>query len=180
MSKPSYVIAVVEDNHHRMLVYRYLRKRGILGHQIRIERSPSGRGSAENWVRSQFVIETNVYRARHGQTALIVMIDADTGTVQNRWTQLDQALRAKRKQPVGDAEHIARLVPKRNVETWILCLNGQAVDEETDYKNRNGWSDLIAEAAETLFQWTRSGAEPPEYCIDSLRRGIRELGRLRF
>ena len=33
-----------------------------------------------------------------------------------------------------DVEHeqIARLVPKRNVETWILCLNGQAADEDTD------------------------------------------------
>jgi len=27
---------------------------------------------------------------------------------------------------------------KRNVETWILCLNVHVVDEETDYKANGG------------------------------------------
>jgi hypothetical protein len=47
-------------------------------------------------------------------------------------------------------EQIAQLVPKPNIETWILCLNGQAVDEDTDYKRRrDDWTELIHEAAET-------------------------------
>jgi len=55
-------------------------------------------------------------------------------------------------------EQIARLVPKRNIETWILCLNGQAVDEDTDYKRRrDDWTELIPEAAETLSKWTHQG-----------------------
>jgi len=108
------------------------------------------------------------------------MVDADVGTVQDRLTQLDQALMNTGKAPVGAAERIARLVPRRNVETWILCLNGDAVDEETDYKTRNAWSRLIAKAAETLSQWTPPRGEPSELCVDSLRMGIRELGRLGF
>jgi hypothetical protein len=178
MRKPSLVIAVLEDDHHKMFVYRYLVKCGIREHEIRIERSPSGRGSAENWVRNKFVKETKVYRSRHAQTALIVMIDADTGTVQNRFAQLDQALREKGKEPVGDAEGIARLVPKRNVETWILCLNGHAVNEQTDYKNRDGWARLIIIAAETLAQWRRANEAAPESCVESLRIGVGELRRL--
>ena len=80
-----------------------------------------------------------MYRSRHAKTALIVMIDADTHTVQDRWRQLDQALEDGGKQRV-DAEHeqIARLVPKRNIETWILCLNGHAVDQDADYKKTTG------------------------------------------
>jgi hypothetical protein len=35
-------------------------------------------------------------------------------------------------------EQIARLVPKPNIETWILCLNGQAVDEDTDLQKEEG------------------------------------------
>jgi hypothetical protein len=83
------------------------------------------------------------------------------------------------KEVVKDSEQIARLVPKRNIETWILCLNQQPVDEETDYtKTRNDWNELIPPAAKTLVQWTRSQAELPSHCVDSLRSGVRELKRL--
>jgi hypothetical protein len=81
---------------------------------------------------------------------------------------------------VGAAEQIARLVPKRNIETWILCLNGQEVNEETDYKEaRDDWSELTPRAAEMLFQYTRPNAQAPS-CIDFLQRGVTELKRLRF
>jgi hypothetical protein len=72
------------------------------------------------------------------------------------------------------------LVPKRNIETWILCLNEHAVDEETDYtETRSNWNELIAQGAETLCQWTRSTTEPPNHCVNSLRTGVRELRRLK-
>jgi hypothetical protein len=107
------------------------------------------------------------------------MIDADTRTVQDRLNQLDQALTDSGTQTVVETERIARLIPKRNVETWILCLNEQSVDEETDYKRTgNNWNELIRTASETLCQWTRSQAEPPNYCVGSLRTGVRELKRL--
>jgi hypothetical protein len=182
VSKPSIVIVVVEDDRHEMLVRRYLKKRGLVEREIRIRRSPSGEGSAENWVRKTFAIEVSSYRGRHAQTALIVVVDADTVTVQHRLKQLDQALRDSGKETVDPGrERIARLVPKRNVETWILCLNGHEVDEERNCKKEHyDWNDLIPLGAETLFQWTRSKAEPPDHCIDSLRNGVKELKRLEF
>lgn len=180
MSKRCLVVAVVEDEYHRMLVYRYLVKSGMW--PIRIVLSPAGQGSAEAWVRKTFAKEVSAYRSRHAQTRLIVVIDADTGTVQDRLRQLDQALRENGKEPVDAmTEQIARLAPKRNIETWVLCLNGHAVDEETNYKRtRDDWNELIPPAAETLFQWTRSKAEPPDNCIESLRNGVQELKRLTF
>jgi hypothetical protein len=180
MSKPSLVIVLLEDDHHEMLIYRYLINCGLKRYAIRIHRSPSGQGSAESWVLKRFVEETNVYRSRQARTALIVMVDADTRTVQDRLNQLDQALTDSGKQTVVETEQIARLIPKRNVETWILCLNEQAVDEETDYKRTdNNWNELIPTASETLCQWTRSQAEPPNHYVSSLRTGVRELKRLR-
>ena len=79
--------------------------------------------------------------------------------------------------------HLALLTvedePKRNIETWILCLTKQTVDEKTDYKNtRNDWNELIPPAAATLFQWTRQESELPNHCIDSSRTGVKELNRL--
>jgi hypothetical protein len=181
VSKPSLVIVVVEDDHHQRLVYRYLKKTGLKEHAIRVKRSPSGTGSAENWVRKQFVAEVSVYRARqvNNETRLIVVTDADARTVQDRLTLFDQALKDAGKQTVEGREKIARLVPKRNIETWILRLNDQAVDEETDYKKtRDDWSELILPAAEALFQWTRPKMELPDDCTNSLRSGVRELNRL--
>ena len=183
MSKPSFVIVIVEDERHEMLVRRYLKKCGIGPHHVTYVRSPSGEGSAEQLVRTRFAKEVSAYRNRQARaaTALILVIDADVHTVRDRLTQLNRGLGEGGVQPIGDAEQIARLVPKRNVETWILCLNEQPVDEETDYKKtRDDWTELIPQAAETLFQWTRPRAVPPNNCVDSLQSGISEMNRVRF
>lgn len=183
MPKPSEVIVVVEDERHEMLVRRYLGKLGMEEHQMRFERSPSGRGSADQWVKTKFAQEVNAYRNRRTRaaTSLIVIIDADTQTVGDRLRQLSQALTENGVQTINDREQIARLVPKRNVETWILCLNEEAVEEVTDYKGiRHDWSRLIPDAALTLFEWTRRNAVLPNHCVDSLRMGVAELNRLRL
>jgi len=180
MRKRCLVIVIAEDERQEMLARKYLRQQGLGTREIRFRSSPSGRGSAEQWVRKTFVDETRVYRSRQAQTKLIVTIDADTNTIQYRFRQLDEALIDNGRERIGAAEQIARLVPKRNVETWILCLNGEAVNEETDYKQTRGdWGELTASAAQTLFQYTRPNAQLP-LCIDSLRRGVTELKRLRF
>jgi hypothetical protein len=183
MPRPSLVIVVVEDERHKMLVYRYLRRHGLSPHQIRIKTSPSGQGSAEQWVRSTYSDEVRAHRIRcaRATAALIVMIDADAHSVQGRLTQLGQALHDNGAPNIGIAEQIVHLIPKRNVETWILCLNEQVVDEATDYKpKRDDWNELIPLASDTLFQWTRPNAVLPNHCIDSLSRGVSELNRLTF
>jgi hypothetical protein len=183
MPNPSRVIALIEDERQEMFVRRYLRRLGLEPHQMRLQRSPSGEGSAEQWVRTRFAKEVNAYRSRsaRAETALIVVIDADIHTVHGRWAQLGQALTEGGTPPIHNGERIARLVPKRNVETWILCLSEQVVDEATDYKGTRGdWDQLIPKASETLFQWTRPNADLPGHCIDSLHRGVGELRRLTF
>ncbi|MFZ3266636.1 MAG: hypothetical protein WA172_21715 [Terriglobales bacterium] len=134
MSEPSLVIVLLEDEHHKRFVYKYLNNRGLKPHAIRILTSPAGAGSAENWVRRTFVNEVTNYRRRRvkAATALILVIDTDIHAVQDRLTQLDQALKDGRREPVDvERDQIARLVPKRNVEAWILCLNARVVDEKT-------------------------------------------------
>jgi|ERR1700690_1738836 len=180
MRKRCLVIVIVEDECQEMLVRKYLAQQGLGTREMRFRSSPSGEGSAEQWVRKTFVEEIRVYRNRHAQTKLIVTIDADTNAIQYRFRQLDQVLIDDGRERIGAAEQIARLVPKRNVETWILCLNGQVVNEETDYKHsRDDWSELTTPAAETLFQYTRPNTQEP-LCIDSLQHGVTELKRLRF
>jgi hypothetical protein len=82
MPRPSFVIVVAEDEKQRMIVYRYLRKNGLFPRQIRTKTSPSGQGSAEQWVRSTYSDEVKAHRIRcaRATAALIVVIDADTET----------------------------------------------------------------------------------------------------
>ena len=176
------MIVLVEDERHEMLVRRYLRRRGM-GREVRIVPFPAGRGSAEQWVRNRFAVEVSAYRHRRdgkkAQTELIVMTDADTLSVDERITQSGEALREAEVEPVGANEAIAQLIPKRNVETWILCLHGENVEELRDYKGtRDDWNELISEASATLHQWTRPKAAAPGHCIDSLARAITQLRRL--
>ena len=165
-----------------MLAYRYLIARGVKAHAVRIRESPFGRGSAERWVLERFPTETRAYRQRQMsvESALIVMIDADKHPVQYRLDQLAQVLKDSHEPPLASSDKIARLIPKRNVETWILCLNDEHnLDEAADYtQERHDWHELIPIAAETLSQWTQSKTEPPAYCLSSLRTGIKELKRL--
>jgi hypothetical protein len=182
MSNPSRVFVLVEDELHRALILRYLIQCGFEQHQMRIQLSPAGRGSAENWVLRRFASETRTYRSRQAraEAALIVMIDADTRSVQDRWNQLDQALTDNGEPTVSRGERIARLVPRRNVETWVLCLNEEHVNEIDDYSGARGnWNELIPQGAETLCQWTRPNADPPHRCVNSLRIGVQELKTLR-
>ena len=99
-----------------------------------------------------------------------------------RLAQLDRKLNEVQADPIRpDTEQIVRLVPKRNIETWILCLNDFKVDEETDYKRpRNDWTTLIRLGIETLYNWTRPNEQLPASCIPSLRLGVAELKRLDF
>jgi hypothetical protein len=117
---------------------------------------------------------------------MFVMIDADTKTVQERLNDLDNALVSAGQTPVDPRrDPIARLVPKRNVETWILYLSTEGVypgtiDEEQDYKRTKSpeeWSSLTPSASETLFAWTRRDAMLPVNLVDSLRLGIQEIPR---
>lgn len=187
MAQPSLVILLVEDNVQERLIYRYLLKCGLKRHQISIEKSTVGKGSAERWVRDRFPAELRACRSRQAETRLIAVIDADTLTVEERKRQLDTALR-QAETPLLTAQEssqVARLVPKRNIETWILCLNGEEVTEDDDYKKhhkntRDDWSEQISPAANALYELTRRNTQRPQNCVDSLADGIEELRNLGF
>jgi hypothetical protein len=93
--------------------------------------------------------------------------------------QLEEVLTGSGAPRIQSGEQIARLVPKRNLESWVLCLLGQPVDEATDYKGiRDEWSELIPQASDALFEWTRPNRRLPDHCIDSIRRGVDESKHL--
>ena len=180
MGKPSQVIVLAEDGRHEGFVRRYLYRLGYSRHDIRFEPLPSGRGCGEQWVRARYAAEVKEYRARSAcaKTALVVAVDADTGDVNRRLFQLSDALIQAQLASRAGGELIAHLIPKRSIETWILCLNDRHVDEDTDYSQEAGIDRQIPSAAIAFFEWSRANVTPPGHCIPSLRLAIPEVRRL--
>jgi hypothetical protein len=188
MNNPSRFFAMVEDQRQMQFLYRFLLCQGIRPHEITIDFSPSARGSAEQWVRENFARQAGKCRARNtrASTGMFVMLDAVTRTIRERLNALDEALTGAEQPPVSrERDPIARLIPKRNLETWILFLSARGaanpvVDEQQDYKQRKTteeWSGMIPPASEVLLAWTRPDGELPDNLLDSLRLGLQEIPR---
>jgi hypothetical protein len=171
MSKPSLVIVLAEDERHQRFVRRYLQKLDYPARTIRNEPLPAGKGSGEQWVRGRYEKAVQAYRDRaaRAQTALVVIIDADAHDVNHRFQQL---------QTILDGERIVRLIPRRNIETWVLCLTGLAVNEETDYHHHPDIDERIKPAAEAFYDWSRPNAVAPGHSIPSLLAAIPEVRKL--
>jgi hypothetical protein len=137
MDRASQVIVLAEDERHQQFARRYLEQLGYSRREVRFEDLPAGRGCGEQWVRDRYAKAVLAYRWRstRAQTALIVAIDSDRGDLNRRFRQLREALVSAAQEPRAERERIAHFIPKRNIETWILCLNGHDVDEETDYSH---------------------------------------------
>jgi hypothetical protein len=184
MSNPAQVIILAEDARQSRLTRAWIRARvpAFPRNNIRESEMAWGKGSGSQQVLRQYEVEVKAYLSRHARKWLIVVIDADNLSVQERLDQLTRELRKSEHDNVRnfrpDAEQVARLVPKWSVETWILSLNGENVDENTRYKNANrDWGELIRPAALTLSEWTARTSFPAD-CIPSLTGGIGQLRRL--
>jgi len=184
MTKPTTLILLCEDDTTSMMLRAYLKRHGI-SHGIRMNVTQSGSGF--DWVLRHYEMEIDAYRVSKAKvvTWLIVAIDADQGSVPGRINQLDARLKQSEVQRVREMrvedERIARLVPRRNVETWLLALTGTAVTEEVDYKNtkdKEDWLDLAEPAGLELFNRTRTNADIPAHFVPSLQHAVHELRRL--
>lgn len=177
MNKVSEVIVLGEDRRHQNFARRFLERLGFKAHHIFLRPVRAGGGSGEQWVRENYRKEVTQCRQRQARasTALVVMLDADTGMVEARSAQLSAALGPQRRE---DGELIAHLISKRNVETWVLCLSGHAVDEEANYKREPKIDGLINQAAAAFHDWSRRNGVVPQHCVDSLRQAIPEAQRI--
>lgn len=149
---------------------------GFSRHQIDFRQVSNGRGSGEQWVRQRYANAVKDFRTRSAkaQTALVAVVDADAGDLSERVSQFKVALEQAELSARTNSEAIIHLIPRRNIETWILYLTGEPVDEETDYSKRSV-DDLIAAAAERFHE---SVAQPPSECLPSLSAAIEEAKRL--
>ena len=137
MDKDTRITILCEDPQHARFVRYFLEKYyGIESRRITYKHHDKGKGSAEQWVRSNISKEVRALRKRRSENiSLIVITDADTSSTITRRRQLMKELAESGEQPLSGSDRISIFIPKRNIETWIHFLNGEDVDEIQDYKH---------------------------------------------
>ena len=157
------LVLLCEDSQQEAFTRRFLEGMGWNTREIRVEKSPTARGSAEQWVREKFPDELKVYRKRRAKAAsgLIAIIDADAKEVQERIDEFKEACDTKQVPFRGDSEAVAFSVPKRNIETWIHYLNGGDVNETDTYQKLER-ERLCKPAVGNLVQLCKTTGSPQE------------------
>ena len=129
------LVVLCEDLQQEVFTRQFFFRRGFNKRKIKIKRNPNGKGSGEQFVRTAYAQEVRAYRSKstYQLRGLVVMIDADTYTVEQRIKHLDTILENDGQQKRQLNEKIAIFVPKRNIDTWIHYLKEEPVDEKTAY-----------------------------------------------
>lgn len=129
------IVLLCEDSQHEAFIRRFLKGMGYNTRELRVEKSPSGRGAADQYVRNRFPKELKAYRDRshRAASALIAMIDADGNEVQGRISELKQECQSEGVPFREPGEAVAIAVPRRNIETWIHYLNAEQANETDVY-----------------------------------------------
>jgi len=167
----SQIVILCEDRQHEVFIRHFLKKRyHVTERQIRVMICPQGRGAGEQYVRREYPIQVKVLRQkRHLSKGLVTMIDADTLAVSERLKQLFPI-------PI-ETEKIVRLVPKRNIETWIHYLNNDlpSINEMDTYPKLDKES-ACKPGVEKWISFCLKGL--PTECLASLQLGCEEWLRL--
>jgi hypothetical protein len=150
----------------------------------RIQIAPAGQGSAEQWVRKQYPTEVRAHRQKSAELiGLVVGTDGDRFGVDQRKSDLDQALKGADLPLRQDDERIAICVPTWSIETWFAWLCGLShVDEATKYKNDTGYNaaQRRQEISPTIAaqRWTEEPKPDEAERVPSLDDGRWEMARL--
>lgn len=165
-NRASQIILLCEDKLHEVFVHRFLKTWRVvdLNRKFRVPPYPAeGKGCGSQFVISNFPDQLTAIRSRSATTILIVVIDADNKTVEERKRELEKALTEDGIQKVASEEPVCFVIPKRSIDTWLAYLQGKAVSEEKSYKNEMG------------FRGNESKSHP---LIDSLVQTCKDQGSL--
>lgn len=172
------IVILCEDRQQEVFARFFLKKRGFTG-RFKANICPAGSQSGEQYVRTHYPEEVKAYRQNRNRVAigLVVLIDADTDTLEARLNQLASVLDQDAQEKRQSNEAIAIFVPKRNIETWIHYLQGETVNEEDAYAKFKNNEAVCKTAVEDLADRCYSQSLP-EDAPPSLQAACGELQRL--
>lgn len=153
------MVILCEDSQHEAFIRRFLKGMGWNTRELRVEKSPSAGGAAEQWVRERFPDELKIYRQRRKRaaSALILMIDADRKNVEDRISEIRSECRSRQVPFREDGEAVGLAIPKRNIETWIHYLNGASVNERDVYPKLDRERECRSAVTNLILQCRTTG-----------------------
>ena len=143
--KMTKVTILCEDLDQERFIRKYLICRGLSSRDITCFPKTTGMKVENNnaLILKYYPQILKSYRSRKNSQdiAVIVMIDADDKTIDERIRSLNIAVNKEEGERNKDMrlpnEKIAIFVPARNIETWFSYINGnQDCNEQDDYKNK--------------------------------------------
>lgn len=172
------IVILCEDRQQEVFARYFLKKRGFNG-LFRAKICPPSSQSGEQYVRTQYPVEVKAYRQNRNRVSvgLVVVIDADTSTPQQRLDWLARTLAEDSQESRQPDEAVAIFVPKRNIETWIHYLQEETINEEEAYSKFPNAEASCKPCVENLAEQCRSQnllKEAPK----SLKIACGELQRL--
>ena len=133
LSKDYKYTVLCEDKLSQCYFRRFLIAQGVPGRKIIMTPLPA-EGCGEQYVRRQFPKYLTALRSKSfDSNVLVVAIDADAKSCDERNGQLDEMCRAEEVSERTKAEKTLVFIPKRNIETWVKHFYGEDVDENQDY-----------------------------------------------
>lgn len=174
----SETILLCEDDPQEQLVRYYLKECRLDTREPLFRSRNASRevaGGNVHWVLREFAKELKVCRKRHkshAKTLLIVVVDADDFTVEERRRHLSAD------PPISEADPLVVLIPRRHIETWIHAAAGVDVDETTDYKTRGLTKSHVRAAARIIRGWAQGSPPPGATCPQSLLASLTEWRRI--
>ena len=126
------IVLLCEDSQTDSFVRRFLKRRHFTARDIATLPLPAGTGSGEQWVRERYPSELRAIRGRQ-RAYLIVVTDADVQTTATRRARLNEECVQENVPVRTDDDPVVVAVPRRNIETWLAYLDGNEVDETTNY-----------------------------------------------
>lgn len=172
-------IVLCEDRSHWHFIRAYLIARGWNARQLFHRIAPNGEGAAERWVIDKYPEELRAYRAKkHENLVFVVMIDGDRYSCGERIAYLNDERRLAEcgMEARTAGERVGIFVPCRNIETWMVFLEGESVDEQKDYKSLVKISP--SEAARGLAAMCQNGWPADREVPVSLSAACHEWSRL--
>lgn len=186
MSDRFSVYILAEGKRDQRFIREFLKRIGVGPREMIFAPVSDGHGSGKQRVLNSFADQVRVCRRRNTRatTSLVAMMDADEQSVDRCLHDLDRKLTETGQDRIdGDRDRVARLIPKRSIETWILFLASDAptrtqIREDInlkDTKPEDAWDEAIPIASEVFCEWHRLPSYCPDSLLDSLARGLREL-----
>jgi hypothetical protein len=179
----SQTVLLCEDRPQASLVRSYMHCCGLNTNEpwfISRIASELAQGGNVRWVLREFPRQLQACRQRHARarTLMIVMVDANSASVDERHRELNSALEGAGFTPMDSSDPTAILIPKRHIETWIRAASGDAVNEADDYKYPSLTREGVRQAAQRIHGWAHDNPAADDRCVSSLKMAFPEWRKI--